>query len=427
MKWVALLLVLALGAAVFIVPQPEPPSVGPEIGSSPPPVAFCAVDEGSGRTTEIAILSTVSGPAGVTLFTSGGSAGSLQSTTGASGSLIIPVVDVAAVGKVGGLVEMPVSASAAGAVIRGAESLTAEACASLPTAQAFVTAGTTVENAEFEIQLMNPYAGQAVVELSVQSEAGNESNSRFESVIVPPRSSQFVDFNDLTPGRESLSVSIETIIGRVNAVARQRMNDDTATWRALPGSTDWFLPVPKGAGVKEIVIATPANSGIDYQIDLFTPEGAEASFASGRLEERGQVKIDVAEVSEEAVGLRVISTGPVVPTLMWTSPEIGISATTGVETQATRWFLPGASALDGGWASVVLFNGGIEDAEVRVRPLRENTSVRTVPVGSEEVFALGLEVADGYLIESTTPIAVLWTAQAGASTSTSIGVPILDG
>ncbi len=427
MRLITSLLVIALGAAVFFMAPPDAPEADPGIATSPPPVAVCTVDEGSGRTTDIAILSTVSGPAGVTLFTSGGSAGSLKSTTGGSGSLVIPIVDVAAVGTVGGLVEMPVPTSAAGSVIRGAESLTAEACASLPTAQAFIAGGTTVEDTAFEVQLMNPYAGQAVVELSVQSEAGNESNSRFESVIVPPRSSQFVDFNDLTPGREWLAVSIETITGRVNAVARQRMNGDTATWRAETGATDWFLPVPKGSGTKEVVIASPANAGIDYQIDLFTPDGAQASFASGRLEERGQIEIDLAELSEEAVGLRVISTGPVVPTLMWTSPEIGISATTGVTTQATRWFMPGASAPEGGWASVVLFNPGIEDAEVRVRPLRQNTSVRTLAVGSEEVLALGLESADGYLIESTSPIVVLWTAQAGSSTSTAIGVPIADG
>ena len=427
MRWVALLLVLVLGAAAYVLPQPEPPSTGAEVGSTAPPIAVCTADEGSGRTTDIAILSTVSGPAGVTLFRSGGSAGSLKSSTGDSGSLVIPVVDVAAVGTVGGLVEMPVPSSAAGSVVRGAASLAAEACASVPPAEAFLTGGTTVEGATFEVQLMNPYAGQAVVELSVQSEAGNESNSRFESVIVPPRSSAFIDFNDLTPGRESLAVLIETLSGRVNAVARQGMNGDTAIWRAVPGATDWFLPVPKGPGSKEVVLATPANAEIDYQVDLFTVDGAEEAFASGRLDARGVSRIDVAEVSAEAIGVRIISTGPVVPTLMWMSPETGIAATTGVGALANRWFLPGATAPDGGWASIVLFNGTIEDAEVRVRPLRESTSVRTVSVDSEAVLALGLEAADGYLIESTTPIAVLWTAQSGAATSTAIGVPIVDG
>ncbi|MEA1902066.1 MAG: DUF5719 family protein [Actinomycetota bacterium] len=427
MRWVTLLLALVLAAGTFFVPVLDAPGVETDVGVSPPPIAVCPVEEGSGRNTNLSVLSTVDGPVGLTLFTAGESAGSLASATGASGSLVIPVVDVAAVGTVGGLVEMPNAISAAGSVVQGAASMSAEACASVPEAQAFITGGSTAGEATFELHLMNPYAGEAVVELIVESEAGTESNSRFEAVIVPPRSSTFVDFNDLTPGRESLSVSIETIKGRVNAIGRLGIHGDTGVWRALPGAIDWFIPVPKGSASKELIIATPANTEIDYQVDLFTPSGAEEAFATGRLTERGQHVIDLGEVTEEAIGVRVVSTGPVVPVLRWSSPDIGVAITTGVVVEANRWFLPGASTLEGGWATIIMLNAGIEDSTVSIRPLRENTSVRSFEVSSESVLAIGIEEADGYLVESTNPVVVLWTAQRAGSTSAAIGVPILDG
>lgn len=421
-----LLVVLALAGSAFLAPDPEVPEFEPTVGAAPPPVAVCPVDEGSGRSTEIAVLSTVDGPAGLALFAAGGSAGSLESSTGATGSLVIPVVDVAAVGTVGGLVEMPVASSAAGTRILGTGSLRAEACASLPEPQVFISGGSTADGEMFELQLMNPYAGEAVVELIVQSEAGTESNSRFESVIVPPRSSTFVDFADLTPGRESLSVAIETVTGRVNAVGLQTGSGETALWNAVAGATDWFLPIPKGGPVREVILATPANTEIDYEVDLFTPDGAEEGFASGRLSARGQHVVDMSEVTDEAVGLRVVSTGPVVPTIRLSGEGFGISMTTGASSDSNRWFLPGARAPEGGWATVVLFNGGIEDAEVRIRALRESTSTRTIAVASETVVALGIESADGYLIESTNPIVSMWNAQREGSSSVAIGVPLTD-
>jgi len=415
-----------MAGSVFLVPAPEAPTFDTAVSASAPPVAVCPVAEGSGRSTSISILSTVNGPASVTLFTAGGSAGSLTSSTGTSGSLVVPVVDVAAVGTVGGLVEMPSATSAAGSMIVGAESLSAEACASVPTAQAFITGGSTADEQSFELQLMNPYAGEAVAELVVESEAGNESNERFESVIVPPRSSTFVDFNDLTPGRESLSIVINTIKGRINAIGRQGVAGDLAIWRAEPASTDWFIPVPKGIGLKEILIATPGNVEVDYQVDAFMDSGAEEALATGRLNANGQAIVEISSVTQEAAGVRVVSTGPVVATLRWVGTESGVSISTGAVIQANRWFLPGASVPEGGWASIVVLNAGIEDSTVSIRPLRDMTSVRSFDVSSEGVLTLGIEAADGYLVESTSPVVVLWTGQREGSSSISIGVPIAD-
>jgi hypothetical protein len=396
------------------------------VGVEEPPVAVCAIEEGSGRTTAVAVLSTVDGPTRLTLFAGGKTNGTISQPTGPSGSIKIPVVDVAAVGTVGGLVEMPVSDSAAGALVLGAESMSAESCASVPTPQSYITGASTIGDRTFVLHLMNPYAGEAVVELVVQSEAGIESNDRFGSVVVPSRSSTIVDFTELLPGRETLSIGIETQRGRVLAVGRESIHGESAVWKAVEGSQDWFLPIPGGPGPKLLLIGTPSNAQIEYQIDLYGPDGLEEAFISGTLEPRGVNKIDLAAITEETAGVRVISTGPVVATL-WIDSEDGLAATTGSSIESTRWFLPGAGTPPNGAATAVILGVGIEDGTVSIRPLNSAAPTHTFDLPSDGVVEIALVASDGYLIESSQPMIVMWAGQGGGTRVAAMGVPILDG
>lgn len=425
MKYATLIIVLVLAVGAFLIPAPDAPESGPAAGVEEPAVAICAIEEGSGRTTEVAILSTVDGPTRLTLFAVGEQAGSIGQSTGASGSVTIPVVDVAAVGTVGGLIEMPISSSAAGVIVAGAESTSAESCAAVPTQQSFIDGGSTIGGHTFELQLMNPYAGEAVVELVVQSEAGIESNDRFESVVVPARSSTIVDFTELIPGRETLSIAIETVKGRVLGVGRQGIDQKSAVWKAVEGSQDWFLPIPKGGESKRLVIGTPSNVEVEYQIDYYGPEGLEEVYEAGTLGPRGQNSFDLAAITEEAVGVRIISTGPVVPTL-WIDSEAGLGITTASAVDATRWFLPGAGSLAGGQARAVILSVGIEGGLVSVRSLRAESLVRVFNLEADGVLEIGLEAADGYLIESSGPIVAMWVASRGNTGIAAMGVPISD-
>lgn len=426
MRYVFLIVVLALAAGALLVPVPDAAQPAPSAGLEEPPVAVCAIEEGSGRTTEVAILSTVDGPTRLTLFAGGETTGTIGQRTGPSGSIKIPVVDVAAVGTVGGLVELPVSKSAAGALVLGAESMSAESCATVPTPQSFITGASTIGDRAFLLHLMNPYAGEAVIELVVQSEAGVESNDRFESVVVPARSSTIVDFTELVPGRESLSIAIETLRGRVLGVGRQSIGGESAVWKAVEGAQDWFLPIPKGAGPKLLLIGTPSNTPIEYQIDLYGPEGLEEAFESGTLGPRGVNSLDLASITEETAGIRVISTGPVVASLLIDS-ETGLAATTASAVEATRWFLPGAGTPPRGSATVIILGVGIEDGTVSIRPLNSDSPTHTFDLPADGVIEVALVASDGYLIESSQPMIAMWAAQGGGTRIAAMGVPILDG
>ena len=422
MRLLSLAAVAAAAAVAYLMPAPEAPQPDPAVEAEAAAVAVCAVEEGAGRSTEVSILSTVDGPAALTLLAGGEAPGSIGLETGPSGSVVVPVVDVAAVGSPVGLVEMPAPSSAAGTVVTGSTSLSAEACEAAPGPQALIAGGSTASGWAFELRLMNPYAGEAVVDLSVQSEVGAESTDRLESVIVPSRSSRVVDFNELTPGREMITVTVDTRVGRVAAVGRQGREGEVAVWRAVAPAQEWFVPVPAGPGAKELLIATSADGEVAYEVALHGPDGVDEGFAAGTLPPKGRAAVDLAALGESAGGLRVLAAGPVAATL-WVRSETALAATTGSPVSASRWFLPGASAVGSGRSSAVIFNAGIDDDTVVVRPLKDGAYARSLALPAESAIEVGLAAADGYLIESTGPMAAAWAASRGEAAMLAGGVP----
>lgn len=419
---VALAAVATLAFGLFALPAPDRP------GPAEPPerlaasFTVCPVIEGGGRTTEVAIASTVDGPAALTLFANGATVGSIGVSTGTSGATVIPVVDVAAVGTVGGLVELPTARSAAATIIHGALSSTLESCVTSIPGQTFLTGAATSGERGFTLHLMNPFAGDAVATLTVSSEVGLENNPRFESLIVPSRGSVVLDMSSLLPGRERLSMRVDVTAGRVVAVGRQSDGAGTAVWNAVEPGVDWFIPIPSDA-VGRVVIGNASEGEVEYQVDVYGPDGVEGAALSGTIAEGDQEVIDLAEVAG-ARALRVVSTLPVGTTLVTGDGNV-LGATTGAAVAAGTWLVP--AALDGGSARVVLLNPELEDASVTVRALRTAGTDFPLTIPAEGVTELALEGADAYIVESNVAIVVLLVGSGIDTGVLTMGVPVTDG
>lgn len=430
MKYVVVAVMFGLALAAALLPAPDETDFGSTPGTEMPPVSICPIVAGGGRTTDIAILSSVNGAGRISTFSAGTETGSLDFRTGGSGSVIVPAADAGAIGVSGALIEMPSETTVAGIRISGAESRGAEACGDIPTGQSFLAGGTTAGGAVFEIQLLNPYAGESVLDLTVTSDAGIESNERFDSVIVPPLSTLTLNLAEIIPGREAISVNIETLRGSALAVGRQTIDGEIAIWRAVEPGLDWWLPVPEGDGTKQLLIATPSNAPIDYQVDLYQP-GAEAetyqeAYETGTIDSRGQTRLGLAAITPEAIGVHVSATGPVVAAL-WVDSETGMAATTASPVDAPVWLLPGAFSPPGGSGSLVVLNSGVDDVTVNVRSLEENSVARNFELAADRVLTVPLVAADGYRVESTGPVVALWTSELGGAGTAAIGIPIQDG
>lgn len=417
---------VALAVAFVFGPQPDAVGTRPLPGEEPSPVAICPVVEAAQRETDIVVLSPVDGEGRLSGFAAGSETGSDEFAAGDAEVVRIAASSVGAVGITGALVELPSAPTASGAVVSGPDSLAAEACADVPDAQVMISGGSTASGNAFEIHLINPYAADATVSLTVTSDAGVESSDRFTSIIVPALSSFAVDMTQIIPGREDIAASINSTRGAVLAYGRQTIEGETALWRAVQPSLEWWLPVPPGEGTRELIVATPENTEIDFQVDLYGPEGVEEAYTGGTVSPRGMVRMALDEIAEEAIGVKVVASGSVVAGL-WMDSSAGLAATTGSRVDAPLWLLPGAGALDEGSAAVVILNTSLELVTVSLIPLGGSGEPEDLELDAVSVLVAELDAADGYRVEATGPVVSLWTAQREGAASAAIGVPFQDG
>ena len=417
---------ITLAIAAAFIPRPGSPDPGVAPVSEMPSVSICPIVEAGERHTMVSVLSSISGPGRLSTFSAGEESGALQFTTGSSGSVTISAADASAIGLAGGLIELPSEATASGVTITGGESLSAESCGDVPSGQSYVMGGSTASGRNFELQLLNPYAGDATVDLTVTTDAGLESDPRFDGVIIPALSSLALDFSQLIPGRATISVNIATTRGSVIAFARQTNGPESALWRAVEPAQDWWLPAPAGSDVRELIIGSPTNTEVSYQVDLYGPDGFIASFETGTISPRGEVRLSLTNLTTAPLGLRVITDAPVVAGLT-IDAAVGLAVTTGSPVDATTWLLPGASSPIGGSASLLVLNTGLETVTVSVRSLREASVSRDFEVPAEGVHVVELVQADGYRVESSGPVVALWTSRGASGAATSIGIPLDDG
>ena len=420
MKYVTLAVVVILGATAALMPAAKTPQPEDPPPLEAPAVAVCGVVEGNGRTTRVAVLSDVEGSGALTVFAGGDEVGATDYEIGPAGAAAIDVVDVAAVGAAGAVVETPAVAAAVGTVISGVQSLSAEPCISTPDQLSVVAGGSTTAGHSFEVQLINPFAGEAVVRLMVNSDAGLESNERFSAVVVPPRDSVTMDFTELIPGREQITVTIDAQKGRVVAVGQQVNDARVARVGAVAPALNWLLPVPAAEGDRWIVIANSSDAEVEYQIDLYGPEEVEEGYESGTIPARAQTEVNL---TPDALGVRVVASGPVVPAL-WIETKTGLAATTGSDVATTRWMLPGGGAPRGGNAVLVVMNPDLEDVSVTVQPMRSGSRAREYDLGAESFLELKLSSVAGYLVESTGPTVVVWMVEREGATALAVAVPI---
>jgi len=422
------ILVAALTVGVLLIPRPEQPQAHEVAAVNAPAVAVCPVEEGSGRTTTIGVASGVNGEGRFTAFAAGVPAGSVTFSTGASGSAAIPIAEVAPLGTGAGLAELPGQDVAAASVFVGAQTTAVEGCLRTPTQQSLLAGGSTVSGERFQVQLMNPYAGEAVVDLIVQSESGLEAAPQLRGILVPARSSVVVDLAELLPGRQSLSIAIEVASGNVMTVGRFDAGADGALWHSVAPASDWYVPVPGGGLDGELVVSTGVAAEMTFQIDVYGAQGVIEGFREGVVPSRGATSVPLADMElEGASAFRVITTQPAAVFLRDIS-DAGVAITSGATTTASTWLLPGAGLAPGGRGSAVILNAGLEEASVVLTARRAQTAAKelTVPAGTVVQVQAVEGRASAYTVEGSGDLVALWVTNTDTGKAESIGVPIID-
>jgi hypothetical protein len=420
------LVVIGLTIGTLMLPQQEPPVFGEAAASNPPSVAVCPVEQGSGLDTTVGVVSTVNGSGQFTAFAGGDAAGSTSFATGASGSAVIRVVDVAAVGAAAGLVEMPNVDAASASLLSGAALVAHESCLSAPAPQTVLAGGFTTGGSEFDVRIMNPYAGEARVDLIVRSESGLETASQLKGIAIPSRSMVAVNMDELLPGRETLTVTVDTVAGNVMSGGNLIVGGEGALWNAVTPAVDWYVPAPSG-GQGQVVIATGSSSDVAFQVDVYGTAGVVEAFQEGVVPARGEVVVDVESAGVGASAFRVISTEPVAVFLRNVA-EGQLAFTNGSTVAASRWLMPGAGLGPGGTGRMVILNAGIEDSSLVLTALRDESVAVELSVAAGAVVEVPAVEGNfaAYTLRSEGLFVPLWVTSAGAAGAYSLGVPLID-
>jgi hypothetical protein len=388
-------------------------------------MAVCAVEEGSGRSTNIAIASTTEGPGTLTAFAAGSAVGRHDFVT-QSGAASIAVAEIAAVGVGGALLELPGVASAAGSVVIGAGSLSVDTCPVASDGDLLLGGGSTLSDQRFEVQLMNPYAGEAIVDLVVQSDAGLESSTELDSVIIPARSTVVVNLAEILPGREWMTVAIQVGTGGALAVGRLGIGSESAVWDAVAPAQEWFIPVPHGLESRQVVIAA-RDSDVEYQVDFFGPDGVVEALETGQLTARNQAIVDIGALTPVASAIRVVTTAPVGAFLRITN-DTAVALTSGATVPGSGLLLPGAGSIPGASGWIAVLNPGLEDVTVEVATLGNDAAPVTVAIPAGEVVevVVSADPALGYAISGDGALVASWSTSIGGSIGVGMAAPLPD-
>ncbi len=426
MKWITPALVLAFGIAAMVMPAAEPPSPGAQPGTVPSPLAVCATEESSTLNSRLNVVSTVAGIGQVTIFSGGGSAGMGSFDTGGSGSATVPVDDIAAVGSAAALVEFPVAGSATASLTSGPALISAETCSGIPDSQVVVGGGSTISDVPFQLQLMNPYSATASVDISAFSESGRESSESLRAIIVPPKSSVEVDLGSILSGRATLNLVVEATRGSVVTSANTEIGGDQATWRAVAPAQTWYAAFPVFSGTREVIIASSTPTDVAYQIDVFGPAGLEEAAIEGTVESGGQAIVDLSGISQAALAVRVVTTGPV-GAFARLSAEGAIGMAAGSPVPTNDWLMPGAGSGEDTPGRVILVNVGVEVSEVTLTEVRESSRSRIIEVLPGQVLEVELDSidSDGVSLFSDGQIVPFWITRNGPAVAFSSGFPLL--
>jgi hypothetical protein len=371
-------------------------------------------------------MSTIAGVGQVTIFSGGGSAGSGSFDTGASGSASVPVGEIAAVGSAAALVEFPTSESATASVTTGPTVLSAETCSRIPDSQVIVGGGSTINDIPLRLQLMNPYSATAVADITAFSESGRESSEALRSIIVPARSSVVVDIGSILSGRETLNLIVEATRGSIVTSASTEVGGDQAVWRAVAPEQTWYVPFPVFSGSREVVIASSTANDVAYQIDVFGPDGVEDAAIEGTISGGGQEVINVSEISQAALAVRVVTTAPVgVFARLTGEGGLGIAAASPQPTN--DWLVPGAGSGADTAGRLAVVNVGVEVTDVTVTEVRESSRSRIFQVQPGQILEVELDAvdSDGVSIASDGQVVPFWIARRGAAVAVSGGFPLL--
>ncbi len=205
--------------------------------------------------------------------------------------------------------------------------LAAAGCAA-PDADVWFTGVGAAARRASVLELVNPDAGAAVVDVSLHSGRGIVDAPELRGLTVPGGETLRVDLAERVPRRGELALHVVTARGRATAFVESRddplgrggVSRDWVPAQTTPAEDLLLLGVPDGAGERTLTIANPGDDEVRAQVrfvtddSVFAPDGLEEV----RVPAQGVARVALAGLltgAGDVLGLGVEASGPVTATL----------------------------------------------------------------------------------------------------------------
>lgn len=159
--------------------------------------------------------------------------------------------------------------------VTGPDGLDRAPCAARSSRTWHLAGGTTRPGAREIIVLFNPFAANAVVDLSFVTDEGIRTPQVFEGVVLPARAVVPLDVTDVVTLFDSVSTSVTARTGRFVAERIQFVRTEVSAVDVVPlVGVDVELGAPRAAD--EWVFGSPGVAGQSTAIVVYNPGGSEA-------------------------------------------------------------------------------------------------------------------------------------------------------
>jgi hypothetical protein len=427
---VILVVGLVLAAIVLETSRDDEDTSAPGVVAANPTVSgaddvsaawFCAEgtaqpDGRANETVVVANVGTVDSRATITVLPSadGQDPESRTVTVEAGEQVRVPVLDIAEVPEQAGatgilrgpgvVVEVFGGRALVEHVIEGQDDFAVGPCTREAGRRWYFAAGTTVRGAEQYLSLMNPFQGDAIVDVQFVTEEGVQNRVDLQALVVPRRSRITIPVQTFERRRERVATLVAVRTGRVVAEQSNAFTTENEIEHGLSLSLGaparsrvWTLPsVTGGPGANQAVqvanfstIATDVEVSVHGGRDVVDPETVP-------VPARSVVNIDLGTRVTSDVPATVVlrSTGrtSVVAeqAAFWdtSTPTPGVAATLATSAPARRWAFALGRLEPESLTTLVVYN-----------PARSPTTVRLVTtVGDRRDVATEEDVEGGDVV-----------------------------
>ncbi len=356
----------------------------------------------------------------------------------AAGEVRVPVSSLVANANPGVIVEGRGAPIVVTHLLRGNGDTAAGACARGGADHWYFGGGSTVLGSNLTLWLFNPFAGDAVVDLSFSTDTGNEAPNEFQGLVVPGRTRLAVPIESAVRRRAVVATEVTARRGRVVAEQTQSLDgrDGRKGLALVAGApavaTSWWFDggISRPDRTTTLTIANPGDEAQRVRIATAVAGVVTVEPIEVDVPPRGVTLVDAgARVpADTAYALHITSTGGAGVVGYELVALRGISALAGdggTPFASGRWYVVpgrvGTNPVD----AVTVHSVGTSGVRWRVDAV--GTSSRRIiagRLGRDEVVRAPTDAAGSMIVSATGPIVVGRDSGASPGVTLSIAVPL---